>query len=241
MAGLMGFFKDAGVFGYLIVGFGLFSAALLIDRIKALYFDLPLKTDVFMNQVRGLIEQDKIEDAITYCSANEKKPIAQVIKRLLERSDRDESSMHQAVDVGISEVAPKITQRLGHLAMVANVATLLGLLGTIEGLITAFKALSDADPSQKQFLLAQGISMAMSDTALGLFVAIPTMVLYSFLNSKHNKIFSDIHEHTTKTVDLLKSRQFQPFSEKSAFPDKMNGMENTKLPDMPSPGRKTVA
>jgi biopolymer transport protein ExbB/TolQ len=102
--------------------------------------------------------------------------------------------------------------------MVANVATLLGLLGTIHGLIQSFQAVSFADPSQKQTLLAQGISTSMNTTALGLFVAIPVMIVFSILHSRQNKLLEEVEEIGAKTVDLLISRNYEAFDEKSAFP-----------------------
>jgi biopolymer transport protein ExbB/TolQ len=76
---------------------------------------------------------------------------------------------------------PPLTRRLAHLNVLANIATLVGLLGTIAGLITAFAAVGAADPSQRSAFLAHGISMALNATAFGLVVAIPTLVTQGFL------------------------------------------------------------
>lgn len=211
---------------------GIFGLVLIFDRFKALYFDYALPADSFMKQVMNLIEQDKVEEAITFCGANEKKPLAYVVKRVLEKSDRDEQAMNQALDIAASEVGPRLMKSLGHLQMVSNVVTLIGLLGTVIGLITAFRAVSYADVAQKQTLLAEGISIAMTATMLGLIFAIPTMICYSFLHSKQGKIFSEIDEHTQKVMETLRMRIYMPFKTGVAYPNALNaeGMAKGKTP-----------
>lgn len=201
-----------------IYGMGVFGLVLILERAKALFVDYSIKGDIFMKQIKSLVEIDKIEEAITYCAANDKKPLAHVVKKILERADRDDRSIEQALDIAVGEVAPNIAKRIGYLAMIGNVVTMLGLLGTVGGLIMSFQAVSFADPTQKQILLAQGISIAMHATALGLFIAIPVMVVYSFLHAKQGRLFSEIDRCSTMVLDLLRSRGYYAFSEAAAFP-----------------------
>jgi len=230
---------DAGIAGYLIVVMGIIALALIIERIKVLYFDYAIKTESFMGQVKNLILNDKIDEAVTFCSANQKAPLAHVIKGVLERSDRDEESINQGLDIALAEIIPNLGKRLGYLAMLANVATLMGLLGTISGLIMAFQAVSFADPSQKQVVLAQGISLAMNTTALGLSVAIPVMVLYAFLHTRQNRILEEVSEHSAKVVDLLTTRHYQPFSASKAFPKNLAENQMNEI-QPPAPNVKVV-
>lgn len=215
-----------------IVIVGVFAAGIIIDRFKALYFDLALPTEQFMKQIMSMVEQDKIEEAITFCSANEKKPLAYVIKRVLEKSDREDHAIEASLDIAASEVAPRMVKNLGHVSMVANVVTLIGLLGTVCGLIVAFKAVSFADVAQKQTLLAEGISIAMTATALGLIVAIPTMFLYSFLHAKQSRLFSEIDLHSSRVMEVLKQRGYVPFTHDAVYPKgmKVDGVAKTKIP-----------
>lgn len=215
-----------------IAAVGLFGLYLVVDRFKALYFDLALPTEQFMKQVGQMIENDKIEEAITFCAANEKKPLAHVVKRILERADREDEAVDQALDIASGEVAPKLMKNLGHLAMVANVVTLVGLLGTVTGLIVAFKAVSFADVSQKQTLLAEGISIAMSATAMALMVAIPTMFVYSFLHSRQTKLFSEIDLCSSKVIEMLRSRHVAPFQAQNLYPGALRSelVSKGKLP-----------
>jgi biopolymer transport protein ExbB len=237
MDSIMGVLVDYKIVDFVIAAIGVFAFGLLFDRYKALYFDLPLPAEPFMKQVMTLVEQDKMEEAVTFCSANEKKPLAYVIKRILERSDRDDAAINHSLDIAASEVAPTLSKRLGHLPMVANVVTMVGLFGTVIGLIVAFRAVSFADVSQKQTLLAQGISMAMTATAGGLLVAIPTMFIYSFLHAKQSQLFSEIDRHSQKIIEALKSRSYMPFHASAVYPGnlKTEAMSNGKKTTPPSP------
>lgn len=218
---------------------GLFGLALIVERTKALYFTYSIQADAFMAKVMKLVEDDKIDEAITYCAANETKPLAYVAKRILERSDRDDAAIEASLDIAASEVAPNLSRNLGYLAMCSNVVTLIGLLGTVVGLIMSFKAVSFADPSQKQTLLADGISLAMHATAAALAVAIPVMVVYSFLHARQGRIFSEIDQHSSKLIELLKSRDFGHFNMQGVYPTGL-GLESGAKVKMPANNVKAV-
>jgi biopolymer transport protein ExbB/TolQ len=210
---------------------GIFAVALIFERVKALFIDYGLNADAFMAKIMKWVEDDKIEEAITYCAANEKKPLAAVVKRVLERADRDDAAIDQSLDIAASEVAPKLTKNLSYLSMVSNVVTLIGLFGTVVGLIMSFKAVSFADPSQKQSLLADGISLAMHATAAGLLVAIPVMIVYSFLHAKQGRLFNEIDQHSNKLIEGLRSRDYKHFGG-TAYPTPIGIDKN---------GKKTLA
>ncbi|MGE3680401.1 MAG: MotA/TolQ/ExbB proton channel family protein [Bdellovibrionales bacterium] len=232
MDGVLSFLNNFKIIDAFIVITGLYGIYLILDRFRAFNVEFALPTEPFLKQVISLIEQDKIEEAITFCAANEKKPLAYIVKRVLEKSDRDEHAMETALDIAASEVSPRLIKNLGHLAMVANVVTLIGLLGTVVGLITAFRAVSFADVAQKQTLLAEGISIAMTATMLGLMFAIPTMMAYSFLHAKQGQLFSEIDQCTQKIMDALKSRIYMPYKGLTAYPSNLNvdGLKKVTTP-----------
>lgn len=210
---------DGGIPAYVIVVMGVCALALIIERAKVLFLDYAINAQEFMAKIKSFILADKIEDAITYCASNSKVPLAHVIKGVLERSDRDDDGIYQGLDISLSEVIPSLGKRLGYLAMISNVATLVGLLGTISGLIMSFEAVSkDVPPDQKQEFLSQGIAMAMNTTVLGLSVAIPVMMAYAFLHARQGKLLEEISETSTKVVDLLTTRHYQAFDEAKVFP-----------------------
>lgn len=127
------------------------------------------------------------------------------LRRVAEQEVTDFRAIQNSVDESTLEVIPRLNQRTSFLAMLANVATLLGLMGTIWGLILAFKAVSSPgiDAAEKARMLAAGISAAMNTTLMGLAVAIPAVLIYTFLFNKTAKIIDEIDEHTVKLINLL--------------------------------------
>lgn len=202
-SGVLDFFRDAGVVGWIITGTGLFSFALVLERAKVLYMHYSMNVEAFMQKITSLIASQKVDEAIVLCAQNESKPFAKAFKTILEKADREDEALYQAQDIALSESIPLFTKRLHYLSMFANVATLLGLLGTIHGLILSFNAVAQADPSQKQALLAHGISVSMYTTALGLAVAIPVMIAFSFLTSRQNYLIEQMNEKSTRLVEIL--------------------------------------
>ena len=99
--------------------------------------------------------------------------------------------------------------------MLANTATLLGLLGTISGLIVSFAGAAAADPSEKATRLASGISEAMNCTAFGLCVAIPTLLAYAFLQGRTQKIIDDVNEVVLESMNFVISHKDKLKSGKS--------------------------
>lgn len=220
-----------------ILGMGILAIGLIIERTKVLFVDYSINSDAFTDQVMKLVSQNKIEESIAFCSANIQKPIAKAMKIILERADRSDEEIGKAVDRVASEIVPALEKRLGYLPMVSNVVTLIGLLGTVSGLIMAFKAVSFADVSQKQTLLADGIAVAMNATALGLIVAIPVMVAYAFLNIRQGKLFSDIDLATQKLCDFLRSRGVTEMTEQNAYPTNLGNGSALHTPP-PAPAKK---
>ena len=224
---VLSFINNYKIVDMFIVLVGIFGLYLVFDRYRALYVEYAMPAEPFVNQILKLIDQDKIEEAITLCAANEKKPLAHVTKRILEKSDRDDHAIEASLDIAASEVAPKLMKGLGHVSMTSNVVTLIGLLGTVVGLITAFRAVSFADVAQKQTLLAEGISIAMTATMMGLMFAIPIMVCYSFLHAAQGKLFSDIDQGSQKVIEALKSRIYSPYKGLTAYPSNLDGMKKS--------------
>ena len=156
----------------------------------------------FMVQVRKLVQAGNIDRAIKLCEA-ENLPLLQVIKSGLTQVNRGEESIIAAMEERMSEVMPNLEKRIGSLWSLANIATLIGLLGTISGLIKAFKAVGFADPAQRSAILARGISEAMWNTALGLFIAVICMTAHLFLHGQAKKIKIDMERAAMKLENLL--------------------------------------
>ena len=207
----MNFFVDAmakgGEFMYPILLSAIFALAIAVERMYYVMFRANINGTAFMAQVQKLIMANNIDRAIKLCNAEPNAALPRVLKAGLTRANRREVEIQNAVDEAVLEIFPLLNKRTGYLPMLANVATLTGLLGTIQGLIVAFKAVATASAESKQTLLAAGISTAMYTTAGGLVVAIPTLVLHSIIAARTTKIMDDVDQFALKTVNLLGARR----------------------------------
>ncbi|WP_409477639.1 MotA/TolQ/ExbB proton channel family protein [Pseudobdellovibrio sp. HCB154] len=227
---ILGFIKDSGVVGWTILGTGVAVGALVVERSRALYFHYGMNVDAFTGKIHTLVLSKKVDEAIVTCAQMEDKPLARAFKTILEKADRDDETIFQAQDIAMSECVPLYTKRLHYLSMLANVATLLGLLGTIHGLILSFQAVAQADPATKQQMLANGIAVSMYTTALGLAVAIPAMVLYSFLISRQNELLEQLQEKCSKLTETLTSSSIPGLAKNHVYPDVANAPAGAQVP-----------
>jgi biopolymer transport protein ExbB len=207
MDAMIQMFHDGGPFMYTILVAGVFAMAIAFERLFYTFFRANINATAFMAQIQKLVMANNIDRAIKLCNAEPHAVLPRVVKAGLTRANLTEKEIESAVEEAVLEVGPMIGKRTPYLGMLANVATLLGLLGTIQGLILAFDAVARASAEMKQTLLAQGISVAMFTTAWGLMVAIPTMILQSIIQGRSNKILDDIDQYGLKTVNLLTARK----------------------------------
>lgn len=126
------------------------------------------------------------------------------IGRLLSRQSKEE--IEYAMEEGLMEVLPRLEKRTQYLATLANISTLLGLLGTIIGLIAAFTAVANADPAEKANLLSKSISVAMNTTAFGLMSAIPLLLFHAIIQTKTNEIIDSFEMAGVKIMNLISER-----------------------------------
>lgn len=208
-------FQKGGFAMYLIAITLGFSVALIIERITRLYFHYNIDGSSFMFEVQKYILANDLDGAIRVCNGANRAALPRVIKAGLQRASRDETQIQNAIDAASLEVIPHFERRLGYLSLIANIATLLGLLGTITGLIKSFAALNSVDAAQRQAILSNGISEAMNCTAFGLIVAILTMIVHSVLVSKATHLIEEIDEFGVKLLDLLSARKYRHSSEKN--------------------------
>lgn len=200
-------FQDGGVYMYIILFIGVFAMAIAFERLFYVVFRANINAVAFMGQIQKLIMANNIDRAIQLCNAEPYAALPRVVKAGLTRANRTEKEIENAIEEATLEVGPMINKRTAYLPMLANVATLTGLLGTIIGLVMAFKAVATASAESKQTLLASGISVAMFTTAGGLIAAIPTLVLHSLITNRSNRILDDIDQFGLKTVNLLTARR----------------------------------
>ncbi|OFZ21853.1 MAG: hypothetical protein A2202_00305 [Bdellovibrionales bacterium RIFOXYA1_FULL_36_14] len=198
-------FLSGGIFMYPIAVMLVFGTIIMAERLYMILFCYSANSSKLMQKVQEHIVDNNIEKAVNLCNSKKHAALYQVFKAALLNADRPAEELQDHVEVATMEVVPKLQNRVSYLFTVANVATLLGLLGTIVGLIQTFEAVGAVDASQKQQLLSVGISTAMNTTAFGLVVAIPCMLTYGYLFNKINAMVDEIDHYSSRLVMLLKT------------------------------------
>ena len=213
-------FQKGGPFMYAIGTIGVLVVAISVDRFIKIYFIYSIDSTPFMRQILKLIYSNNIDRAIKVCQIKNKAALPQVVKAGLMKVGKPVEDVQGALDEASLKVVPSLQYGLSFIATFANVSTLLGLLGTITGLITSFGSLAFADPSQKQQLLAKGIAEAMHCTAFGLIIAVSAIIIHSYLSNRASKIIDDIDRYSVTVLNAV-SEQYRTV--------------RNRMPNMPEP------
>ncbi|MEE4310790.1 MAG: MotA/TolQ/ExbB proton channel family protein [candidate division KSB1 bacterium] len=200
-------------FMWTLLVIAVFMVAIAIERAYYILVRSNINAPKFMAEIKKLVKGGDYKKAIALCNSARNKALPQVVlaalKKVAETDAIDFRSVQNSVDEGTLEVIPKLQERTGFLAMIANVSTLIGLMGTIYGLIAAFRSVSapGIDATEKSRMLAAGIAVAMNTTLTGLIIAVPAILLYTFIQNKTTKIIDEIDEHTVKLINLITGNQ----------------------------------
>ncbi|MFZ5876962.1 MAG: MotA/TolQ/ExbB proton channel family protein [Nitrospirota bacterium] len=200
-------FESGGIFMWGILAVLVVGTAIVVDRALALLIRARLNADAFWRELDPLLQHGKVADAQQHAEGSPA-PLARVLAAGLAAAQRgeDRESIDRRIEETVRSVLPQLEKRIHYLYTLSNVATLIGLLGTVVGLITAFTAVSLADPAQKAALLANGISLALNNTAFGLMVAILLMLAYSFMQSRAARLGDEIDEYSLRLANRLSER-----------------------------------
>lgn len=196
-------YHDGGIGMHPILVSLVFVIAVLIDRIRVLYFSASIDKEAFLRGLKKHVYSGDLDKAISFTASQKKTPLTSVIKAGLINVPKGEADVQAAMDEATLRESPRIEKRTGYLAMLGNVATLLGLFGTIVGLIHAFSAVANANPADKATILAASISEAMNCTAFGLATAIPALVAYSLLQGRTQHMVDEINETAVAVLNLI--------------------------------------
>lgn len=168
-----------------------------------------IDTDKFMETVLDLVKRNKIMEAIDMCNTTPG-PIAHIIKTGILKHDRTREEIRESIqDAGVHEV-PRLERNLGVLATIAHISPLLGLLGTVTGMVKAFQVIEQKAVSMVPVNpgdLAGGIWESLITTVAGLSVAIPTYVAYNYLVSKVDGFVLDMEKSATELVNILSTKR----------------------------------
>lgn len=215
------FFKDGGFFMYPITFLFVFGVAVVIERFYVLFKKFNLDGSKYYNFIERKLLAKEIDEAI---KGSPDVPLSNIIRfglEILKKIENNDMERQEKMIKGerrfsilfeknIEEISslefPKIDRRLNLLPTIANLSTLLGLLGTLQGLIKSFTAVSGLDPTQRAQILAKGISVAMNTTAYGLFVAVFVLFMYAVLNNRAERLKDMTEYYTIKFLNFVTMR-----------------------------------
>jgi len=210
---VLNFFREGGVFLYPLALVWVIGLVIAFER-----FGFILRVGAgnrkMWSQVGPLLEGGKFREALNAVSHSET-ALAHIMRYGITRiqTARSRDDIEKALEESLVEVIPRLEKRTHYLASLANIGMLMGLLGTIVGLIGAFAAVAQANPAEKASLLAASISVAMNNTALGLVTAITLLLAHLYLETKTTEIVDSLEVASVKFLNALHERKMDPESQ----------------------------
>jgi len=206
MTAIVQFFQEGGVFMYPIMVVLAVGFAISLERYIFLTAS-KMKNTRMWDKLMPLVKNGDFQQALNITSRS-KTDISKVLTYGLTRvkGARHRQDIETAMEEGLMEIMPRLEKRTHYIATFANISTLLGLLGTIMGLIQAFTAVANANPADKADLLSGSISVAMNTTAFGLMVAIPLILIYTVLQTKTTELIDSLEMASVKFLNIIMER-----------------------------------
>ncbi len=209
------FFVDCGPFLYPSLLMAAIGVAIAIERFVFLRKARSDNRKVW-EQVLPLLQNGRFKE-VANATANSDSAIGKIVNNGLQRMQtaRRREDIDNAMEEGMMEIVPRLEKRTHYIATFANTITLVGLLGTIIGLIQGFTAVSQVNPAEKAELLSASISVAMNNTAFALMVAIPFLLIHAFLQARANEIVDSLEAAKITFLNLVQrlSSEQQPTRE----------------------------
>jgi biopolymer transport protein ExbB len=184
-----------------IVATSAVALAVFVERLLQFHRDQINSTE-FLNGVRNILKRDNVVEALAICDATPG-PVPRLVKTAILNRDKGREAVREALeDAGAWEV-PRLEEKLNLLATIAQIAPLLGLLGTVLGFVTVFRAVQDAGLNAHVEQLASGIWQALNCTAAGLAVSIPSYAGYNYLVGRVNTIVLDMEQVSSEILNIV--------------------------------------
>lgn len=184
----------------------LIALAITIQRVHALWVKFGRSVEDLLKDVFTQVEAGSFARALQLTNATDH-PINSVFKAALLRANRSEKELRRGVEVAAIAEMPRLRRGTGYMPQLSNIATLLGLIGTIRGLIISFSGVSGGDAATRQAMLSQGISIAFYNTFFGLTVAVLIIIAYMMILGKQNTLLAQMELGTAKLIDTLLMQQ----------------------------------
>jgi biopolymer transport protein ExbB/TolQ len=200
------FFQSGGVFMYPIMIVLALGLAIALER--WLYLTYAKRSNQRLwKKLAPMLQSGNFRQAMSSVESS-KTAISKILSYGLSRlgTSRRRDDLEMAMEEGLMEAIPRLEKRTHYLATFANIATLLGLLGTIIGLINAFTAVANANPAEKADMLSASISVAMNTTAFGLMVGIPLLLIHAVLQTKTTEVVDSLEMASVKLLNLISEK-----------------------------------
>ncbi len=222
---IVAFFQKGGLFMYPIMLVFAVGVAITIERWLQLSRTQSVNSRMWdlVHPVLAEGEFDKAREMVNEDKSNMAKMLEMGLAR--QGAVRRREDIEIAMEESMMEIIPQLEKRTPYVALLANIATLLGLLGTIMGLIEAFTAVANANPAEKADLLSASISVAMNTTAFGLMSAIPLLLFHAMLTSTTGQIVDSMEMASVKALNSISDFNKRFFEAKAEFP-----VENHQVP-----------
>ena len=200
-------FEEGGTAMYCIAVVGILTVVVILKQIIALR-DSSIDKAHFNENLFGMILRGDIQQAIAYCDS-QPSPLTNVLKAGLVQvmNKRPDEEVQVAMDAAVLRDTPKVEGWVSFLAVFGNLSTLIGLVGTIIGMITAFRGVSSADDAKKAELLSKGISEALNCTAFGLMIAVLAIASYGLFQHRISLILNEMTESSMSLINLVASNR----------------------------------
>ena len=207
MNSAVNFFRDGGFFLYPLALIFVVGVAISVERFIYLSRETS-KNRSLWDEITPLLQQGNFRQALTAAQGSDAQ-VATVMKYGIARiaSARRREDIEKAMEESMLEIVPRLEKRTHYLSSLANIGMLIGLLGTIIGLIGAFSAVATANPAEKANLLSAAISVAMNNTASGLFVAITLLLTHMYLEAKTTALIDSLEIAVVKFLNAITERQ----------------------------------
>ena len=201
-------FNSGGPFMWVILAAFGFGFAVVLERLLYYFVFCSGNSAIIVNKIGNSLKKDQCDEAKKIVGKR-KTPLFNLLRTAIEHYTRGApiKIIQEKVEEAAIKEVPKISNRLNYLSLIANIATLLGLLGTIIGLQVSFSSLASVDVTKKAAMLAAGISQAMNTTAFGLMVAVPCMFFYTALHNKENSLIQDVDESIVRVINYMKEKR----------------------------------
>ncbi len=205
MGAIVEWFRAGGPVMYFILAVAIAGLAIFLERLYTIVIRSKINGRAFIDRVIQLVRAGKIEEAIRLCTQH-RAVLPDMGLLILRSRTRDEADLQNVADAAALAVLPRLTRRLHYLPMLANVATLIGLIGTIFGLREAFSSVAEVEAAARSAGLATGIAIALNATGFGLLTAVPLTVAHAYLVSQAETIIEQVDEFSVRLINALVDR-----------------------------------